>query len=309
MATTQERVNVPVFVSSTYEDLISYRDEVERCIIQMNQTIKGMEFFGSSPETPLDKCIRTIHECRVYIGIIGMRYGSIEEGSGKSFTELEYDEAIKNKLPVLIYILDENYPIAPKFVDTGEAAEKLKEFKSRLKKAHVVSMFTNPADLGRKVTQDLMDELKKDRTIEASIRRIPSRSEREDYEILKGFLRRPHKYYGQEIELDLYLTPNQTSSAKVSLCKGLGLQVGDVSYIGATAKSSDGKESCSITMLGEGEMADWIDTIKEPRTAKVKVRLAYCTIKEDTKHDSGIIIKEMIYKRLILLDVINDRLF
>ena len=308
MATTQERMNVPIFVSSTYEDLKSYRDEVERSIICMNQTIKGMEFFGSTPERPLDKCLQTVRECKLYIGIIGMRYGSVEEDSGKSFTELEYDEAVKNRIPVLIYILDENHPIASRFVDKGEGAEKLEAFKTRLKKAHVVSSFTTPADLGKKVTQDLMNELKKDRAIEDSLRTLPSDTEGGNYEILRGFLRRPYKYYGQEIILDMLLTPNQTSSIKVALCKGLGLQVGDVSGIRATAKSPDGKESSSIQLFGEGEMADWIDSVREPRSARLKGRLSYCVLKEDTKHDDGVILKDFMYTRMILLDVIEDSL-
>nr|WP_325295807.1 DUF4062 domain-containing protein [uncultured Oscillibacter sp.] len=301
-------MNVPIFVSSTYEDLKSYRDEVERSIICMNQTIKGMEFFGSTPERPLDKCLQTVRECKLYIGIIGMRYGSVEEDSGKSFTELEYDEAVKNRIPVLIYILDENHPIASRFVDKGEGAEKLEAFKSRLKKAHVVSSFTTPADLGKKVTQDLMNELKKDRAIEDSLRTLPSDTEGGNYEILRGFLRRPYKYYGQEIILDMQLTPNQTSSVKVALCKGLGLQVGDVSGIRATAKSPDGKESSSIQLYGEGEMADWIDSVREPRSARLKGRLSYCVLKEDTKHDDGVILKDFMYTRMILLDVIEDSL-
>lgn len=308
MATTQERMNVPIFVSSTYEDLKAYRDEVERSITYMNQTIKGMEFFGSTPERPLDKCLQTVRECKLYIGIIGMRYGSVEEDSGKSFTELEYDEAVKNRIPVLIYILDENHPIASRFVDKGEGAEKLEAFKSRLKKAHVVSSFTTPADLGKKITQDLMNELKKDRAIEDSLRTLPSDTEGGDYEILRGFLRRPYKYYGQEIILDMLLTPNQTSSVKVALCKGLGLQVGDVSGIRATAKSPDGKESSSIQLYGEGEMADWIDSVREPRSARLKGRLSYCVLKEDTKHDDGVILKDFMYTRMILLDVIEDSL-
>ena len=308
MATTQERMNVPIFVSSTYEDLKAYRDEVERSIIYMNQTIKGMEFFGSTPERPLDKCLQTVRECKLYIGIIGMRYGSVEEDSGKSFTELEYDEAVKNRIPVLIYILDENHPIASRFVDKGEGAEKLEAFKTRLKKAHVVSSLTTPADLGKKETQDLMNELKKDRAIEDSLRTLPSDTEGGDYEILRGFLRRPYKYYGQEIILDMLLTPNQTSSVKVALCKGLGLQVGDVSGIRATAKSPDGKESSSIQLYGEGEMADWIDSVREPRSARLKGRLSYCVLKEDTKHDDGVILKDFMYTRMILLDVIEDSL-
>ena len=308
MATTQERMNVPIFVSSTYEDLKSYRDEVERSIICMNQTIKGMEFFGSTPERPLDKCLQTVRECRLYIGIIGMRYGSVEEDSGKSFTELEYDEAVKNRIPVLIYILDENHPIASRFVDKGEGAEKLEAFKSRLRKTHVVSSFTTPADLGKKVTQDLMNELKKDRAIEDSLRTLPPDTEGGDYEILRGFLRRPYKYYGQEIIVDVQLTPNQVGYVKIALCRSLGLQVGDVSYIGATAKSPDGKESSSIQLYGEGELADWIDSVREPRSARLKGRLSYCVLKEGTKHDGGVRLEDFMYMHMILLDVIEDKL-
>ena len=68
MATSQERINVPIFVSSTYEDLVPYRDEVERCIIRMNQTIRGMEFFGSNPESPLEVCLKTVRESKIYVG-------------------------------------------------------------------------------------------------------------------------------------------------------------------------------------------------------------------------------------------------
>ena len=161
MATSQERINVPIFVSSTYEDLVPYRDEVERCIIRMNQTIRGMEFFGSNPESPLEVCLKTVRESKIYVGIIGMRYGSILDESGKSFTELEYEEAVKNSIPSLIYILDENHPIAPKFMDTGEKARRLEDFKTRLRRTHVVSTYTTPADLGKKVVQDLTEELKK----------------------------------------------------------------------------------------------------------------------------------------------------
>ena len=153
-----------------------------------------------------------------------------------------------------------------------------------------------------------MNELKKDRAIEDSLRTLPSETEGGDYEILRGFLRRPYKYYGQEIILDMQLTPNQTSSVKVALCKGLGLQVGDVSGIRATAKSPDGKESSSIQLYGEGEMADWIDSVREPRSARLKGRLSYCVLKEDTKHDDGVILKDFMYTRMILLDVIEDSL-
>lgn len=57
-----------------------------------------------------------------------------------------------------------------------------------------------------------------------------------------------------------------------------------------------------------GEMADWIDSVREPRSARLKGRLSYCVLKEDTKHDNGVILKDFIYTRMILLDVIEDSL-
>lgn len=304
MATSQERVNVPIFVSSTYEDLVPYREEVERCIIRMNQTIRGMEFFGSNPESPLDVCLKTVRECKIYVGIIGMRYGSILEEAGKSFTELEYEEAVKNGIPSLIYLLDENHPIAPKFVDRGEKAKKLEDFKARLRRTHVVSSFTTPADLGKKVTQDLTEELKKDRALGQALDIPVSQDEAADgLEILRRFIMRPYKYYGQEIILDVVLTPTQTTLVKASLCRGLGLQAGDVAFI--QAAYGPPQYADTIDLLGEGEMADWIDSIREPREATVKVRLAYCVLRETVKYDGGVLPRDVSYRRLILLEVIR----
>lgn len=85
-----------------------------------------------------------------------MRYGSIDVESGKSLTQLEYEEAQKLRLPSLIYLLDEErQPVLPKYIEFGEPAEKLQAFKRMLKSCHVVSFFTSPEDLAVRVSQDL----------------------------------------------------------------------------------------------------------------------------------------------------------
>ena len=97
-----------------------------------------------------------VRNCQAYVGIFAMRYGSIDPQSGKSITEMEYNEAQSLKLPSLIYILDEErQPILPKYVDTGESATSLKNLKSILKKSHVVSYFTTPDDLAKRIILDL----------------------------------------------------------------------------------------------------------------------------------------------------------
>lgn len=149
-------MSVSVFVSSTFSDLQPYRSAVRDALHRLGSVVRGMEFFGALPDTPRDECLRIVSSCQIYVGIVGMRYGSVDAESGKSFTHLEYEEAIRSKLPSLIYLVDEErQPILPKHIDFGEAAQKLQDLKNLLKTKHVVSFFTSPEDLAVRVSQDL----------------------------------------------------------------------------------------------------------------------------------------------------------
>lgn len=145
-----------IFISSTFIDLEFHRKLIFKAISDLDYKSKGMEFFGALPETPKEECLRLVRSANIYIGIFGMRYGTIDKNSGKSLTQLEYEEARAVNLPCLIYLLDENnHPILPKFVDTGSSAELLKDLKSSLKHSHVVNLFISPENLAEKITNDL----------------------------------------------------------------------------------------------------------------------------------------------------------
>jgi hypothetical protein len=92
--------------------------------------------------------MQSVHRCFRH------RYGSIDEESGKSMTHVEYDEAQRLGLPTLIYIIDEEcQPILPKFVDTGENAQLLRDLKEEIKKKYQVSFFTTPEDLAKRIAR------------------------------------------------------------------------------------------------------------------------------------------------------------
>ena len=147
---------VPIFVSSTFVDMQPYRIAVRHALHRLEAVVRGMEYFGALPETPRDECLRIVRSCSFYVGIFAMRYGSIDADSGKSLTQLEYEEAQRLRLPSLIYLLDEErQPVLPKYIEFGEPAEKLREFKCTLRFSHVVSFFTSPEDLAVRVSQDL----------------------------------------------------------------------------------------------------------------------------------------------------------
>src|SRR4051812_34928536 len=97
------------FVGSTYEDLKEHR---VKCISVMGRLRNefgidciAMENFGADDRSPKERCLDGVRDADVYIGIFGMCYGYIDEESGKSITELEYDEAQRIKLPLLIYLI------------------------------------------------------------------------------------------------------------------------------------------------------------------------------------------------------------
>lgn len=104
----------------------------------------------------MDACIAAVGTCQAYVGIFAMRYGSTDPLSGRSVTHSEYEEAQRLNLPSLIYLLDEErQPILPKHVDTGASAAHLSDLKNDLKKRHVVSYFTTPDDLAKRIVLDV----------------------------------------------------------------------------------------------------------------------------------------------------------
>ena len=146
-----------VFLSSTYEDLEEHRQVILLMLARFKRHATGMEYFGARSGKPLEECLNDVRESGIYLGIIGTRYGSIGK-DGKSFTELEYEEAVKQKKEIKIYILDEqNHPVLPKYVDKGENAERLSRFKSELQLKHMCKYFSSPDNLASHISMDLIN--------------------------------------------------------------------------------------------------------------------------------------------------------
>jgi Domain of unknown function (DUF4062)/Squalene-hopene cyclase C-terminal domain len=164
-----EEINgkIKVFVSSTYEDLKDYRKKcievLERLKDKLGIDYIGMESFGASDSPPKEYCLARVKGSDMYVGIFGMRYGSVDDETGKSLTELEYRMAIQKKLPCLIYLMDEKRAlIAPSFMDTGAAADKLHDLKKELSstsRGHMLGFFYSPEDLSSQLSADLIQGL------------------------------------------------------------------------------------------------------------------------------------------------------
>ena len=97
-----------VFVSSTYTDLIEERQAAVEAILDAGHIPAGMELFKAG-KSQMKTIRKWIDESDVYMLILGGRYGSIEEESGLSYTELEYRYALSKNMPVFAIVLEDSF--------------------------------------------------------------------------------------------------------------------------------------------------------------------------------------------------------
>lgn len=288
MATTQKKAPqaVRVFVSSTYQDLVPYRQKVSDAIQRLQQVVVGMEWFGSDPDTPIETCIKKVKESSIFILLVGFRYGSISEKHNKSITQIEYETAIANNIPTLVYIIDDTQPVSLQYVDF-ENRDRLNEFKKELKSNHVTSTFTTPDDLGLKVLADLQRELKK--TEDAQI--IDIENARNDdiptgedaIEIFRKFILRPIRYDRQEITLPVTISSGFSGwRLNERIITALGLTIGDTISCDINARLSliNGKQNIvlssslnTFSLYAEGINADWLESQVTHINQTINIRL------------------------------------
>lgn len=149
-----------VFVSSTYEDLQEERKKVMEALLQMNCFPVGMEYFNASDDSQWEVIKSLIRECDYYVLIVAGRYGSIEEESGKSYTQKEFEYAIEQGVPVISFVHKhpESLPAA-KYEQDPLKREKLEEFKSFVQKK-LCKMWDNADGLSSQVVLSLISLIK-----------------------------------------------------------------------------------------------------------------------------------------------------
>jgi hypothetical protein len=101
-------VKYQVFVSSTYQDLEAARREVIESLMNLRHIPVGMEHFQAANQSQWDYIKKRILQCDYYFVIVGERYGSVEPQSEKSYTQLEYEFAVENGIPVAAFLLSDD---------------------------------------------------------------------------------------------------------------------------------------------------------------------------------------------------------
>ena len=111
-------------------------------VTRAGDAVADMAYFTAREGQPSAYCREAVRGCGVYVGLIGLRYGSpVREQPEVSYTELEFDTATEAGLPRLVFVLDEHaklrIPPSRVFDQEMDRRARQRAFRERLREAGV----------------------------------------------------------------------------------------------------------------------------------------------------------------------------
>ncbi len=189
-----------IFLSSTYEDLKEERSNVVETILKMYHFPIGMEMFSADNDSQWNVIQSTIDTSDIYILILAHRYGSLTRKEKISFTQKEFNYALKRrnegKLEILCFIKEQNtLTLVNKIESDQTKKEKLNKFIEEVKNIGLtVEWWKNTDELCKKIGIALSK----------SIHKLDS-----DKTIIQGWVRKQHAEYQIQVIRQFLLTSAQ----------------------------------------------------------------------------------------------------
>lgn len=150
-----------VFISSTYINLREERKKIIESVLRIDCFPVGMELFPATNESQMEFIRKLIDESDFYVIILAGKYGTIPEGKEISFTEMEYEYAIKMKKPVIALLHSNPEKISVEYSEeTPKMKKKLESFRKRLKESRIVQFWNNQEELANYIPQSIFHVIK-----------------------------------------------------------------------------------------------------------------------------------------------------
>lgn len=151
-----------VFVASTLDDLTSYRDKAFEIIRDLAAEPRGMERYHAHPNVA-QLCIEDVKACDLFVLILAWHYGEPTAPTEKSLSELEYEAACKNGIPVLVFEHGAEFSWPPIRMDARTApdrGERIEAFRRRAREdGRLVKQFADVESFGNELRPALERQL------------------------------------------------------------------------------------------------------------------------------------------------------
>ncbi|MBI3424372.1 MAG: DUF4062 domain-containing protein [Acidobacteria bacterium] len=147
---------IKVFLSSTSKDLGAFRQRAEKAINSLDgYHCIAMENFGARDAAAETYCPDLVAECEVFVLLLGATYGSCPPNEDKSYTELEYEQAVARNKPRLVFAASDEFAIPRSLSDKLMDADKQKaqQFRQRVSTERIWGSFTTAEQLAALISQ------------------------------------------------------------------------------------------------------------------------------------------------------------
>lgn len=150
-----------IFVSSTYEDLKMERQEVMATVVSTGNVPIGMEYFPAGNASPFDYIKQQIDGADYYILIVAGKYGSINDETGISYTEMEFDYAVSKSVPIAVLLhKDISQLKGSQLENTDERRRLLEAFRDKVRNGRVAAFWDDVKDLKLKIKEAIDNLIK-----------------------------------------------------------------------------------------------------------------------------------------------------
>jgi len=129
----------------------SFVDAAESAVIRSGHAIRNMRRAGARPVPTPDFSLQMVDDSDIYVGIIGLRYGTPVPGQPDvSYTRLEFERATLLGMPRLIFLLNDEaaLPLPARYLTDSKHGHLQDEFRARLRQPDLTSALVAwPAEL------------------------------------------------------------------------------------------------------------------------------------------------------------------
>ena len=135
----------------------------EAAVSRAGDAVSDMAHFAARDDKPAKYCQARVRSCDVYVGLIGLRYGSpVRDHPEMSYTELEFDAATRAGLPRLVFLLDQDaalpIPISALLDDDPKLQARQRAFRNHILDAGImVRKVASPEQLELELLQALQE--------------------------------------------------------------------------------------------------------------------------------------------------------
>ena len=123
----------------------SFVAAAEAAVNRAGDAVIDMAYFPARDDKPAEYCRARVRASDVYVGLIGLRYGSpVRDRAEVSYTELEFEAATAAGLPRLVFLLDEDavLPIPAAQLHDNDPGRRARQqaFRDRLRDAGIMTV-------------------------------------------------------------------------------------------------------------------------------------------------------------------------